>query len=135
MNFNIIDKEEYGLDNALTLALFQNYQNDIIIEKYFNDDILNEFSKEISNFYSKEEKNINESTTFNYDYNDINNNNNDIKENKNESNSKDTTNINTNFIDENIDNNYALIMNPIDSNNLDNSLIFLNNDKQNDFYK
>ena len=135
MNFNIIDKEEYGLDNALTLALFQNYQNDIIIEKYFNDDILNEFSKEISNFYSKEEKNINESTTFNYDYNDIINNNNDIKENKNESNSKDTTNFNTNFIDENIDNDYALITNPTDPNNLDNNLIFLINDKQKDFYK
>ena len=135
MNFNIIDKEEYGLDNELTLALFQNYQNDIIIEKYFNDDILNEFSKEISNFYSKEEKNINESTTFNYDYNDIINNNNDIKENKNESNSKDTTNFNTNFIDENIDNNYALIMNSNGSNNLENYLIFQNNDKQNHFYK
>ena len=133
MNYEIIHKEESSSDNALTLALFQNCQNDNIIDKYFNGDILNEFSNDISNFYPYELRNINESTTFNFDDNDINNN--DIKENKNESNSKDTTNINTNFMDENIDNNYALIMNPIDSNNLDNSLIFLNNDKQKDFYK
>ena len=133
MNYEIIHKEESSSDNALTLALFQNCQNDNIIDKYFNGDILNEFSNDISNFYPYELRNINESTTFNFDDNDINNN--DIKENKNESNSKDTTNINTNFMDENIDNNYALIMNPIDSNNVDNSLIFLNNDKQKDFYK
>ena len=133
MNYEIIHKEESSSDNALTLALFQNCQNDNIIDKYFNYDILNEFSKEISNFYPNELRNINESTTFNFDDNDINNN--DIKENKNESNSKDTTNINTNFMDENIDNNYALIMNSNGSNNLENYLIFQNNDKQNHFYK
>ena len=133
MNYEIIHKEESSSDNALTLALFQNCQNDNIIDKYFNGDILNEFSNDISNFYPYELRNINESTTFNFDDNDINNN--DIKENKNESNSKDTTNINTNFMDENIDNNYALIMNSNGSNNLENYLIFQNNDKQNHFYK
>ena len=133
MNYEIIHKEESSSDNALTLALFQNCQNDNIFDKYFNGDILNEFSNDISNFYPYELRNINESTTFNFDDNDINNN--DIKENKNESNSKDTTNINTNFMDENIDNNYALIMNSNGSNNLENYLIFQNNDKQNYFYK
>jgi hypothetical protein len=74
----------------------------------------------------------------NYDYDNINNNNNDIEEkiNRYKGITKDSTNFNTICKDENenIDNDCALNMNSNDLSNLDNSLIFLNNENQKDFY-
>jgi hypothetical protein len=132
-------KEESENENALTL--YENNENDLVINKYFKYNFLNEFSSDIKNFYSKEERNINESTTLNYYYyntSNYNNNNNDIEEkkNKNKRITKDSTNFNTICKDENenIDNDCALSMNPNDPNNFENSLIFLNNENQEDFY-
>ena len=131
LNYDKNVKKENEYENAL--ELYENYENDPVIDKYFYKNIYDEFSSDINNFYSKEERNINESTTLNYDYYNISNNNNDIeKKNKNKRITKDSTNLNTicKEENENIDNDCAFIMNHNDTNNLENSLIFLNNDNQ-----
>ncbi len=135
LNYDKNVKEESEYENAL--ELYENYENDPVIDKYFYKNIYDEFSSDINNFYSKEERNINESTTLNYDYYNISNNNNDIeKKNKNKRITKDSTNLNTicKEENENIDNDCALIMNHNEPNNFENSLIFLNNENQKDFY-
>ena len=139
LNYDKNVKKENEYENPLTL--YENCENDFLFNKYFNNNIYDEFSSEIKNFYSKEERNINESTTLNYYYyntSNYNNNNNDIEEkkNKNKRITKDSTNFNTICKDENenIDNDCALIMNHNEPNNFENSLIFLNNENQKDFY-
>ena len=133
LNYDKNVKKENEYENALTL-----YEN-------FNKNIYDGFSSEIKNFYSKEERNMNEATTTldNYYYNTSNNNNNNNNDNdeeekkgKNKRITKDSTNFNTICKDENenIDNDCALIMNHNEPNNFENSLIFLNNENQQDFY-
>ena len=123
------------------------YENALILYENFNKNIYDGFSSEINNFYSKEERNMNEATTTldTYYYNTSNNNNNnnnnndndkEDKKGKNKRITKDSTNFNTICKDENenIDNDCALIMNHNEPNNFENSLIFLNNENQKDFY-
>jgi len=146
LNYDKNVKKENEYENPLTL--YENCENDFLFNKYFNNNIYDEFSSEIKNFYSKEERNMNEATTTldYYYYNTSNNNNNnnnnnndndkEEKKGKNKRITKDSTNFNTICKDENenIDNDCALIMNHNEPNNFENSLIFLNNENQKDFY-
>ena len=142
LNYDKNVKKENECENPLTL-----YENYFLFNKYFNNNIYDGFSSERNNFYSKEERNMNEATTTldNYYYNTSNNNNNnnnnndndkEEKKGKNKRITKDSTNFNTICKDENenIDNDCALIMNHNEPNNFENSLIFLNNENQKDFY-
>lgn len=92
----------------------------------------NENEEDNDNEENNDNKEINEG------FSDNNNNDNDKEEKKgkNKRITKDSTNFNTICKDENenIDNDCALIMNHNEPNNFENSLIFLNNENQKDFY-